>query len=285
MDRDRFRVEVVAVAASGSGRGAMLDGLDPKTVAPVLRELGRSFCFALSERLPLGENSGAVLAVEVVALRKSEGNAVSALVDLAVPGPARLPVGLGGLSVRLRLLEEGRPLVLYAWSRGANSLRENARLSPIADAWQLASRFPADFLRDTGLRNLLKRPAPERQADRARCEARFGKSDPVLRGAGRLLPLPPEWSEDATPAEDAPASEPEAPEAQMDSEEDRARDRGAKAHRAATRCARASPRGSRDRPRVCRCARDRAAASADAQEATQPPETPGRPRQPPNRTP
>lgn len=202
----------------GLAEGAMLDGLDPKTVSPVLRELGRAFCFALGERLPLKEDPSTVLAIELVALRKSEGNAVSALIDLAVPGPARLPVGLGGLSVRLRLLEEGKPVALYAWSRGANSLRENARLSPIADAWQLASRFPLDFLRDTNLRSLPKRPAPERQTDRARCEARFGKSDPVLRGAGRLLPLPPEWSEDA--AAEAPASAPEAPEAQTDSEED-----------------------------------------------------------------
>jgi hypothetical protein len=176
--------------------GAALDELSAEDVAPVLRELGRSFCLALAERLPLVDEEGTVLRLEVVALRKSKGNAVSALLDLAVPGPGRLPAGLGGLSVRLSLLRGGEPAILYAWARGANALRENARLSPIADAWQLASRFPKDFLRDAALDRLPKRPREERRASEAACEARFGSSDPLLRGAGRFLPLPPEWADE-----------------------------------------------------------------------------------------
>ncbi len=178
---------------------AELDGLEPEAIEPVLSELGRSLCRALGERLALNADASATLRVELVALRASRGQAVSALLDLAVPGPGRLPAGLGGLSLRLSLSDQGEPLLLYAWSRGANPLRENARLSPIADAWQLAARFPGDFLKDSGLADLPRRAAAERRAARAACEARFGAIDPLLRGAGRLLPLPPEWVEKKPP--------------------------------------------------------------------------------------
>lgn len=183
------------------------DGLEPEAIEPVLRELGRSLCLALAERLPLDADTTATLRVELVALRASRANAIAALLDLAVPGPGRLPAGLGGLSVRLQLNDQGEPRVLYAWSRGANPLRENARLSPIADAWQLAGRFAGDFLKDSGLADLPKRPPGERRAASAECEARFGGSDPLLRGAGRLLPLPPEWAE-KNPPQRKPGDEP-----------------------------------------------------------------------------
>lgn len=124
----------------------------------------------------------------------------SSVVDYFVPGPARLPVGLGGLAVEAELRDpQAGQLALVKWARGANAVTDNARLSPIGDAWQLAGRFGKEFARlllDTApARSGLQRKRladAEVKAKRALCAERYGSVDLAGRGASIFLPPAPE---------------------------------------------------------------------------------------------
>jgi hypothetical protein len=177
--------------------------------------VARSACLELSKRFvlqPPGQTADVQLDIQLTAIRTSSAAAsgLSALVGLVVPGPSRLPLGLGGLAARADAVDaQGQALLSYRWARGARSVAEDASMSRIGDAWQLAQRLG----RDVGLELAAMRepkperrpllPKEERQAGRDLCRAHFGSTPLLGRGLGKLLPLSPEAMDSGAPARES----------------------------------------------------------------------------------
>lgn len=175
--------------------------------------VARAACLELAKRFVLqapGQSADVQLDVQLTVVRTSSAAAsgLSALVGLVVPGPSRLPLGLGGLAARADAVDaQGQPLLTYRWARGARSVAEDASMSRIGDAWQLAQRLGRDVARELSAmgepkdarRPLL--PKAERQAGRALCQQHFGSTPLLGRGLGKLLPLSPEAMDAGAPAQ------------------------------------------------------------------------------------
>lgn len=121
----------------------------------------------------------------------------SLLVGFFVPGPFRIPAGLGGLAIDGELHQGDRPVVVLQWSQGANPLTEGARISAIGDAYQLAGDFADDFVAaavassDDGRRRE-RLDDDTVAANRRLCISIFGKANIAVAGASFLIGLPPE---------------------------------------------------------------------------------------------
>jgi hypothetical protein len=130
------------------------------------------------------------------------------IVTTPIPIPSlRVPIGLGGIALEAEAVDpNGNQIAAMLWARGANSFTGKARVSPIGDAYELASAFGADFseLLVTGTSPFTLRlpslPSMEKVASllggapkEAACDAfgRLGVTD-MLAGA---MGLPPEWTD------------------------------------------------------------------------------------------
>lgn len=205
-----------AASASEAIDGEQLDLVGNSAARAACRELAR--WFELPED---AEQADIVLTLELDEVRPSNRLAAgaSALADVFVPGPFRLPVGLGGLSARATGQAAEAAVFDYRWARGARALAEGASVSTIGDAWQLAALFGRDLARElahqrapkAGRRTLLA--ADLRKAGQARCDARYGKVPLAARGAARIIPLSPEAIDAGAPeAQEAPDAPTEPPQ-------------------------------------------------------------------------
>jgi hypothetical protein len=205
-----------AASASEAIDGEQLDLVGNRAARAACRELAR--WFELPEN---AEHADIVLTLELAEVRPSNRLAAgaSALADVFVPGPFRLPVGLGGLSARATGMAADATVFDYRWARGARALAEGASVSTIGDAWQLAALFGRDAARELAHQRAPKadrRPQlaeDRRTASRAWCDARYGKVPLAARGAARIIPLAPEaidaGAPDAHETPDAPAEPPQ----------------------------------------------------------------------------
>jgi hypothetical protein len=185
--------------------GAHGDRISAQQAALVANHAARSACLGLAPhaRLQPDAAAGAIdTQLVVTAIEPTSGAAAgaSSLVDYFVPGPARLPVGLGGLALEAELRDpQAGQLALVKWARGANAVTDNAKLSPIGDAWQLAGRFGKEFARllldsDPARAGLQRKRLADAvvKANRALCAERYGSVNLAGRGASIFLPLAPE---------------------------------------------------------------------------------------------
>jgi hypothetical protein len=204
-------VAIAPVSGSAASASAAIDGEQLELVG---NHAARAACRELARWFELRENPAAadlVLTLELTEVRPSNRLAAgaSALADVFVPGPFRLPVGLGGLSARATGVAADVVVFDYRWTRGARALAERASVSTIGDAWQLAALFGRDAARELADQRAPKaerRPPlaeDRRKAGRAWCDARYGKLPLAACGAARIIPLAPE-------AIDAGAPEPQA---------------------------------------------------------------------------
>ena len=182
-------------------------GVTPAQADVVAAHASRSVCQALAPWVQwTATNAGGrvTLRVRRIAASSSGLAATSAALDAVIPGPFRLPAGLGALGIDSRIEDiSGTAIVEMQWERGANPLLHRARVSSIGDAWELAPSHARD-LRDA-LRPLALSPQPDaiRQANIAACDARFGKVNAAGRVASMFIPLSPEALD---PSDDAPAA-------------------------------------------------------------------------------
>ncbi len=180
----------------------------------------RSLCSGLSERFTIVSPSDPadltvhavitdVKATDEVAAGASKAlSIVPAFVGVPVPVP-RLPIGLGSLSMEAEAQgPAGEQKAAMIWARGANSVSNRPRVSPAADAYDLADSFADDFSqflvtakspfgRGLSPPSISKITAPfESSPKYSACKA-FGK-DPGLAGmiVGGVLGAPPEWTDD-----------------------------------------------------------------------------------------
>lgn len=193
-----------AASASEAIDGEQLELVGNSAARAACRELAR--WFELPED---AEQADIVLTLELDEVRPSNRLAAgaSALADVFVPGPFRLPLGLGGLSARAAGVAADVAVFDYRWARGARALAEGASVSTIGDAWQLAALFGRDAARELAHQRAPKaerRPQlaeERRKAGRAWCDARYGKVPLAARGAARILPLAPEAIDAGEPEE------------------------------------------------------------------------------------
>ncbi len=181
--------------------GAAGKGLDAGQVALVANRAAREVCNALAPYYRITDETPD-LAIELritsVAPTSAGAAGVSEILGVFVPGPFRLPAGLGGFAADGAARAPGGDVLVLRWAEGANPVTEGARVSRIGDAYQLAGDFADDFadaLRDPRGRDGERRGRLAEAgiaSNRAICLARFGRANPAGRGASILLPLAPE---------------------------------------------------------------------------------------------
>lgn len=188
----------------------------PVTIAQaelVVNHAARTVCQALAPYArfvrPNSQTSGTAqteLVLTAITPTATAASGASALIGVFVPGPFRLPAGMGALSMDAETRRDNTVLAAMQWARGANPILDDAQLSEVGDAWQLAQRFGNDFARlliDTdakrsGIQRV--RLARERiKENRAYCTARFGRVNLAGRGAAIMLPVAPEWMDAGAP--------------------------------------------------------------------------------------
>jgi hypothetical protein len=214
VDRDvvgpgaRFAAPTVEIA-----EGARPETVEPSSARLVANNAARSLCNELAPYVELVApgSDGALrtrLVVTAITPTSRAAAGASALVDVFVPGPARPPAGLGALAIDGEVRDPAdAPVAAIRWARGANPVTDNAQVSAIGDAWQLADTFGEEFarllLRDAGDKNAPRPPrlaAAVVRANRARCAEWFGALNLAALGAGRLVPLAPEAIDPGPPA-------------------------------------------------------------------------------------
>ena len=196
---------------------AINDDITAEQAALVANRAGRSLCLRLIGHFELTASNGVDsepgdLQLHLI-LTELQPTSVglagtSALMGVLVPGPFRLPAGLGGLSAEGEALLADAPALQLRWSKGANSMLDGAQMSTIGDAYHLANDLGKDYanslieaLADVGGRK--ERISPERMdRNRSLCRSAFGEASLAGRGAAWLLPLAPESIDEGAPVED-----------------------------------------------------------------------------------
>lgn len=188
--------------------GAIGEGITPAQAALVANRAARDACVQLARRYRI-EADAPDLEIEIVVtaiVPTSSGAAgASALLGVFVPGPFRLPAGLGGFAADGAARAGSDDVVVLHWAEGAGAITEDAKVSRIGDAYQLAGDFADDLAKalndpagtEGDTRAVIE--AAEREAGEARCTARFGRASVAGRGASILLPLAPEAIDDGAP--------------------------------------------------------------------------------------
>ncbi len=183
----------------------------------VSNALDRALCIGLSDRYRVvGPGEPADITVKVVItdivptgkFAAGLSTAVSLGSSVVLPvGVPRLPIGLGGLAVEAEAIDkDGIQRAAIVWSRGANSITNEARVSEVGDAYSLASSFAgqfADMLAKGKTTSGLNLSLPSRQKlqsqlggapKNAACEA-YGRSPGIPGLALGLLGAPPSWAD------------------------------------------------------------------------------------------
>jgi hypothetical protein len=233
VDRDAVlaarTVRIVPTTFSAAAAAAKLSERDRRLVA---NAVDRSVCIGLSDRfhvvhppqaadLTVHITIAGILPTDEVAAATSKvldvGQTVvtsTGLVETSLPIPSvRVPIGLGGIALEAEAVDPaGYQKAAMLWARGANSFIGNARVSPVGDAYELASSFGSDFSElvvtgDDPFRTKLPSlpsmhsvksmfgGAPKESA----CDAygRVGVTDLLASSLG----LPPGWTDKGPPAD------------------------------------------------------------------------------------
>ncbi|GAB3729811.1 hypothetical protein GCM10028794_04560 [Silanimonas algicola] len=181
--------------------GAAGEGITPEQAALVANRAARDTCVQLARRYriePASPDLEIEIVVTAIAPTSSGAAGASALIGVFVPGPFRLPAGLGGFAADGAVRADREEVVVLRWAEGAGAITEDAKVSRIGDAYQLAGDFADDLARalndPSGDQGDTRAPleADEREAGEAQCVARFGRASVAGRGASILLPLSPE---------------------------------------------------------------------------------------------
>lgn len=187
----RFRLPVVRVVDDGTG-----PGISEAQAGVVATHAARSVCLVLSPWVRwVDDDDAGRIALDLRRIGQSSSGlaATSAVIDAVVPGPFRLPAGLGALEVDSRIeAADGTPVLELRWARGANPLLHRARASSIGDAWELAPSHARDLKAALAALHPVAQPDEVRKANLAACNARFGEVSVAGRAASLFVPLSPE---------------------------------------------------------------------------------------------
>lgn len=178
-------------------------------LALISNALNRSICTRLGQYLTAEPSaSGDAMRVEVsltgITPTSKSIAGISAAVDTFVPGPFRIPIGMGAIALDARASNDGGTIAFMRWAKGANPVFNSAKVSSIGDAYALVETFTREFgqLLIQGAGGEEKRQKlveVEIQSNERLCEARYGKVDAVGKGASFLIPLSPEFTDKGKP--------------------------------------------------------------------------------------
>jgi hypothetical protein len=191
----------------------------PQDRTLVVNALDRALCVSLSDKyqlVPIGQPADLTVrtvVTDIVPTNRSMASvstAVSLGSSLALPvGIPRLPAGLGGLAVEAEAIDSARAQkAAVVWSKGANSITNNARVSEVGDAYSLASNFGKYFARMlvTGKEPKgvdLSLPSAQRMNSAlggkpkyAACDA-FGRAPGLAGMVADKVGAPPQWTDKA----------------------------------------------------------------------------------------
>lgn len=204
-------------------KSADTQGLTPQQLALVTNTVNRSLCSGLSNRYVIArpnQSADLVVQAEITHLQATDvtlagfssvlsigSTVVSATTGLPVPS-ARLPLGLGGLSIEAQAITQANQQVAaITWARGADSLTTRPRMSEESDAYQLAKAFGDDFARllvtgDDPIANPIGALPPVETVGEyfggkprfAACE-QFGRHPGLGDALGGAIGLPPAWTD------------------------------------------------------------------------------------------
>jgi hypothetical protein len=155
-------VRIVPTTFSAAAATAKLSVTDRKLVA---NAVDRSVCIGLSDRfrivlppqmadLTVHVSIASIVPTDEIAAATSKvldiGQSVVTsvgVVETSIPIPSvRVPIGLGGIALEAEAVDPaGSQRAAMLWARGANSFTGNTRVSPVGDAYELASSFGGDF--------------------------------------------------------------------------------------------------------------------------------------------
>ena len=216
---ERF-VDAEAVLAARSvglprvhiAEGAVGEGITREQAALVANRAARDTCVQLARRYRIDPDAPDLdieIVVTAIAPTSAGAAGASALLGVFVPGPFRLPAGLGGFAADGAVRADREDVVILRWAEGAGAITEDAKVSRIGDAYQLAGDFADDLTKalndPSGAQGDTRATldVTEREAGEARCWARFGRASVAGRGASILLPLSPESIDAGAPEEGA----------------------------------------------------------------------------------
>jgi Protein of unknown function (DUF3313) len=214
------RVKTVSIVPTRFSFEAASRIKTPQDRALVSNALDRAVCVSLSDKyqiVPAGQPADLTVravVTDIVPTNKTMAGvstAVSLGSSLALPvGIPRLPVGLGGLAVEAEAIDlTGAQRAAIVWSKGANSITNNARVSEVGDAYSLASNFGTYFSRMlvTGKEpKALDISLPSAQQlnsalggkpKYAACDA-FGRSPGLVGIVADKVGAPPQWTDKQT---------------------------------------------------------------------------------------
>lgn len=191
--------------------GAHEEDVSVAQAALVATHAARSVCLELAPWVRWADiDTAGRIALQVRRIAASSSGL--ALVDSVLPGPLRLPVGLGALEIATRVEDAaGVPVLDLQWARGANPLLHRSRASSIGDAWELAPSHARDLLSVLDRRGSPAQSDAIRTSNIAACESHFGRVSAAGRAASMIVPLSPEAidpSDDVPPPLPTPAPKP-----------------------------------------------------------------------------
>jgi len=181
-------------------------------LALISNQLNRSLCNRLGDYFPLvGNAAPESLRLEFrltgITPTSKALSGVSAALGVFVPGPFRLPIGMGAIALDGESLLGDKTVTFLRWAKGANPVFNGAKVSTIGDAYDLVDSFAKDF---TAL--LVQPPgdAPKRskldqsqiEKNELLCLQNFGEVGLAQKGASFLLPLSPESIDGGKPQAD-----------------------------------------------------------------------------------
>jgi hypothetical protein len=205
------RVQSVSLPSVSVAEGIVSDKITQAQADLVANRAGRELCRELTDYFEFREeqdNPDLRLQVVITAISPTSSGAsgVSALLGVFVPGPFRLPAGMGGLAADGGAADEsGRKILITRWAKGANAFVNDAKVSSIGDAYQLANSFGEAFAKllihsstdDKNKRAVIDKEKSTK--NQLLCDTRFGKASVAGRGASILLPLSPEAIDSGAP--------------------------------------------------------------------------------------
>ena len=179
--------------------------------------LNRSVCTRLGQYLvaePVPSETALKIEIALTGITPTSKtiSGISAAADFFVPGPFRIPVGMGAIALDARASTAGQTAAFMRWAKGANPVFNSAKVSSIGDAYALLDTFTREFgqllLQGTSkVKTRQKLTDDLITANETLCESRYGTVDMVGKGASFLLPLSPEFIDKGKPDAELPLDE------------------------------------------------------------------------------
>jgi hypothetical protein len=173
--------------------------------------LNRSMCNRLGQYLtartePKPEDLQIEFALTGITPTSRVASGVSAAAGFFVPGPFRLPIGMGAIALDAKATTNEQTAAFMRWAKGANPVFNSGKVSTIADAYELVETFSREFAElllegADSVKTRTKLPEQEIDGNEAICLANFGAVNLASKGASFFLPLAPELIDSGKPKE------------------------------------------------------------------------------------